>query len=197
MALFKLGGSGWTPKLVGWGTPGPQPTRELLGYVPTRLWGRGNGAMSSAQRAAQTVNVWSIPALYALYKGDTLLHVGQTDSLGARLLAHHASDHLAERWDTFSWLSPVGLEVDGRRRFVGVSAARPARLEAPRRGAFLDEMEALCVLVGRPFENRQQPWHDATWLYQVRSAHAELDGDEIIGRLAAEVASLRDAISRK
>lgn len=102
------------------------------------------------------------------------------------------TDHLAGRWDTFSWLSPVALVVDGRRKSVDFSR-RTTLIKAPREDEFL---ESLCVLVGRPFENRQQPWHDTTWLWQVRSPHAQADQEELIERLAEEVAALRADLPR-
>lgn len=189
--LFGLAGWMWSPHLVGWGRPGPTPTREMLGYSAERLDDK-KGKLSAKQVERQTVKVWDIPGIYALYNGRALVYVGQATKLGDRLLAHYRVDHLVGRWDTFSWASPASIVVKGGQN------GSPKRLDvapAPdktRRVAlktFINEMEAFAIFVGNPIENRQEPnLGDHTWwLEQVKSAYADTTTDEMITALYAKL----------
>src|SRR5215475_7134005 len=106
MGMLNSAGIMWSPELVGWGSHGSSRTRELLGYYAARLDKHaGRGALPEAQRKRQTLNFWNLPGVYALYKGNTIVYVGQATRIGDRLLSHHRMDHLVGRWDAFSWVS--------------------------------------------------------------------------------------------
>lgn len=191
--MFQLAGYGWSTKLVGWGRPGPGSKREMLGYYPRKLKG-GKGAISAQQRRNQTIDVWNVPGVYALHKGDALVYVGQATQIGARLLAHYQLDHLAGRWDTFSWFSPVELQIKYRK--VSLPSVMPKKLPVCKLHEFLDEMEALCILVGRPFENKQEADLGVYWLNQIPSVYAEPHPDELIRNLTAQVRELTSKIEQ-
>lgn len=189
MGLFHVGGYFWSPALVGWGQPGRGARHELLGYYAGQQDGR-RGALSAEQRARQTIDAWALPGLYALYKGSTLVYVGQGEPLGARLLSHWRQDHLVGRWDAFSWFSPAKLESRGGRMTF---ADRPRSVaNATPVPALLNEMEALAILLGNPLENRQvaQPGAHFRWLQQLRSEKADETELQALRREVSALASL-------
>lgn len=190
MGLFHVGGYFWSPQLVGWGTPGRGATYELKGYYSRRLDGR-RGALSAAQRSRQTLDAWSFPGVYALYKAEVLVYVGQALCLGDRLLQHWRQDHLVGRWDAFSWFSPA-KPVEARGGLT-VPEPMPTKTGDSDLEPFLNEMEALAILLGNPLENRQvaQPGEHFWWLTQLRSEHAE---ETELSALSRQVAELRELL---
>lgn len=119
MSLITLGGNKWSPELVGWGAPGRRPQREMLG-CPAKQGIRGRPRKTNAQ--LQSVNVWPVHAVYALYADHSVVYVGE-GNLGDRLLKHLRSDSLAGRWNSFSWLSPWEYTVS--------QGGTPAAVNAP------------------------------------------------------------------
>ncbi|WP_437489412.1 GIY-YIG nuclease family protein [Sorangium sp. So ce1014] len=189
MGMFNSAGLMWSSELVGWGSPGRNPTCELLGYYAGKLSAQqGRGALSELQRKRQTLNFWDVPGVYALYKGDTTVYVGQANRIGDRLLAHYRTDHLVGRWDAFSWVSPVDIAEK-------IDSTKPQDIEqvplpqgSPVSGSmdkWLDEVEALLILLAKPLDNRQNPsFGDHTWLFtQIRSDHASATQAEMIEQL--------------
>jgi hypothetical protein len=183
----------WSPKLVGWGRPGPTPTKEILGYWPAKL-DDSKGKLTGDQRIRQTLNIWSMPALYALYQGRQLIYVGQGNPLGDRLLSHYRVDHLVGRWDSFSWVSPQDITT------AGGQGGSPKKLELKAPAAtlgritineFLSEFEAFAIFFGDPVDNRQKPnfGNHTWWLEQVRSRHAEKTSEEMIAEIHVKLAS--------
>jgi hypothetical protein len=167
---------------VGWGKPGPTPTRELCGLYARRLDGK-KGALGTAQRARQTLDFWKEPGVYALYRGDEPIYAGQAEALGERLLAHHQQDHLAGRWDTFSWVSPTEVEEIATAASTTLRfKSRASSFDTPHLKAWLDEIEALTIMFAWPMENRQVPaLGEHVWSFeQVRSQHAELTVEEML-----------------
>ena len=181
----------WSPNLVGWGRPGPNATKEILGYWPRKLDG-SKGKLSDEQRARQVLNLWDLPALYALYKGQQLIYVGQGNPLGERLLSHYRVDHLVGRWDSFSWVSPSDVVIVGGQNYSPkrlALAAPPANVSGTTLDEFLTEFEAFAIFFGDPVDNRQQPnfGEHTWWLEQRRSPHAEKTPEEMIAEIHARV----------
>ncbi len=186
MGMINCAGMFWSPELVGWGKPGPGATKEIMGYFSGRLDG-GRGALSGEQRERQTRNFWTVPGVYALYRGDAVIYVGQADAIGDRLYAHHRQDHLVGRWDAFSWVSPTpivqGQDANGNPTVsLGAPAASPGSATL---ASWLTEVEALTILFARPVDNRQIPgFGDHAWFFtQWKSEHAELTIDDMIKAL--------------
>lgn len=175
MSLINMAGWMWSPELVGWGRPGREPTKEMLGYYAGRLDG-GRGRLSQDARVRQTINVWPVQGVYTLYKGDTLIYVGR-GYLGERLLAHHRQDHLVGRWDAFSWISHY--EIDDDNSPLELSAVPQVSANAEE---FMRELEALLILMGNPLDNRQDPdfGEHTWWLEQTRSSYADLSQEEMM-----------------
>lgn len=183
----------WSAELVGWGYQGPNPTCEMLGYYAAKLAAhQGKGALSEAQRKRQTLNFWGAPGVYVLYKGDATVYVGQATRIGDRLLDHYRKDHLVGRWDAFSWVSPADF-------IEKIDSSKPQDIEpvpppggSPTSASFekwLDEIEALTILLAKPLDNRQEPkFGDHTWFFtQIRSDHADLTQAEMIEKLYSKI----------
>jgi hypothetical protein len=189
MGMFNSAGIMWSPQLVGWGYQGKTPTCELLGYYAAKLTAHaGKGALKEAQRKRQTLNFWGVPGVYALYKGDTVVYVGQATRIGDRLLEHVRKDHLVGRWDAFSWVSPADfVEKIDPTKSLDIEAA-PLATGSPvssSMDAWLNEIEALTILMAKPIDNRQIPSFGAhTWFFtQIRSEHADPTQAEMIEAL--------------
>lgn len=181
-SFVQLGGSYWSPELVGWGSPGRTPNRELLGYSPKKA---SRGKLSNAQRALLTVELWNIEAVYALYSGRRLLYIGE-GVLGDRLLRHYRVDALAGLWNTFSFLSPWAYCVPtsaGQKATLTPWAPSQA-LSIPGK-ALVELLELVSIRLGNPPENSQLPSADkqVTWLQQVRSAYAPATVPEMLSQL--------------
>ncbi len=185
MGMFNSAGIMWSPELVGWGSKGGVPTLEIVGYYPKKL-GEGKGALSKSQRERQTLNAWSQPAVYGLYKADRLIYVGQAKRLGDRLLAHHRDDGLVGRWDAFSWVSSSDIKevVAGGATTLEWQPAQAVPQSSSPEG-WLNEIEALGILLGRPTDNGQYPgFGKHTWfLVQLRSQYAAVSHEEMIRAL--------------
>lgn len=189
MGMIKCAGHMWSPQLVGWGRPGPNPTRELLGYYAGKLTGKtGKGALSAEQRRKQTLDFWSVPGVYILYKGDAVVYVGQATCLGDRLFDHHRNDHLVGRWDSFSWVSTRAINevpdgtAPGVMDRIEIDQQPPLNVDGGTLEQWLTELEAFAILAARPVDNRQVPnfGNHTWWFLQIRSEHADLSTEEMI-----------------
>ena len=192
--VFFSVGIGWSPELVGWGAPGREPTREMLGCWRGKLDGK-RGRLTDDQRTKQTLNVWNFPGVYALYRGDALIYVGQGQPIGDRLLAHHRADGLVGRWDSFSWFSVTPL-VDSSGTLAAGAPIDPGAPITMQR--LLDELEAFAIHVGGPMENRQLPDHgDDVWvLHQARSQYADPTMADLVKEVHQAVTEIREALKK-
>lgn len=90
--------------------------------------------------------------VYILYQGDKVVYVGQAGSGGQTLykrLKDHTVDHLADRWDRFSWFGVKNVNLDGN-----LSAARgQGRHISPEE--MLNLLEGLLINVVEPSLNKQ------------------------------------------
>lgn len=198
MAMILCAGANWSPELVAWGTAGRTPNTEMLGYYASKLRNHPpKGRISDEQRGRQTLDFWAVPGIYVLYRGDSVVYVGKSEDggIGARLKQHHQADHLVGRWDAFSWVSPMPIVES----FPGDDESKPA--EKIKFGAtplqptpadlssWLAEIEALGILVARPFDNRQLPnLSKELWYFsQVKSTHSQLTQNEMIAAIYEKV----------
>ncbi|MCB0985984.1 MAG: GIY-YIG nuclease family protein [Ilumatobacter sp.] len=111
-------------------------------------WGKGRVARTmmgvpAKARRNDPVDVSGRAAIYALYGPNfDLVYVGQagagaSTNLGSRLAAHRR-DHLAQRWERFSWF-----------------ALAPGRKAIPH-GTALNQLEAVLMAVSEPRLNLQR-----------------------------------------
>src|SRR5262249_19717904 len=119
------------------------------------------GAASKSKTAAR-VDFRSQRGVYALYADEKLVYVGQTgldDYLLLRSLKGHKSDHLALRWNRFSWFGTKWVtqhdelsSTDGVPPDVFVS---------------LNILEAVLITVSEPRYNLQRgKWGQAKQYFQ-------------------------------
>jgi hypothetical protein len=101
VALVSAYGELWSRQAIDWGKRGRGQKGALLGefgakHVPTR------------------VDVWNQEGVYILYADHAVVYVGLAHraKLGPRLRGHR-DDHLAGRWDQFSWYGMRGVLQDG------------------------------------------------------------------------------------
>ena len=111
--------------------------------------------------------------IYALYSEFELVYVGQTGAGNQRLLArlrNHLSDHLAERWDRFSWFGTRFVRAD---HTLSADAAH-ANTETT---VALDVMEAVSIAIAEPRLNlRRGKWKSsrAKQFFQVSSEEPDV-----------------------
>lgn len=135
--LIRNYGLYWSTDKVFWGYPNVEGT--LLG-VPRRI-----------KRASATEFREQI-AVYVLYQGFDPVYVGQTGSGEARLfrrLRGHRRDHLAGRWDSFSWFGVIPVNPKNRRLRLNYKIA-------PKLNDVLNHMEATLIAVLEPALNLQR-----------------------------------------
>lgn len=91
----------WSESDIHWGT-GRQPGK-LLG-VPARA------------KRSKPIDFREQIGIYVLYHGHDMIYVGQAGARNARLfnrLKRHKKDHLADRWDHFSWFGLQWVKTGG------------------------------------------------------------------------------------
>lgn len=165
----------WSSADVLWsgvkGTPG-----LLQGREKTRLERPGRPSKSESEKAK---DFSAFVGVYCLYRGAQLVYVGEAGldnkSNFFKRLSQHLSDHLADRWDTFSWFGrPAGdlNEATGEAK------------------AALAQLEAVLIAVTNPGFNKQNgAFHGAVQVFQV--PHDRADGDletkfeRLMGKLEA------------
>lgn len=141
----------------------------LFWHVEKVFWGRPNnagvllGAKSQSAKAV-AVDFREQRGVYALYADYELVYVGQTGAGDDRLfkrLRTHRSDHLAERWNRFSWFGTQWitkkhkLSTDTAAVHEGIASA-------------LNMLEAVAIAISEPRLNLQRGrWGDAKQYYQV------------------------------
>ena len=136
--MIKAFGLFWKADRVDWGTRGPGRAGRLMGAR-----GRGGGA--------QAVDFRQQHGIYALYSDFELVYVGQTGANTGLLgrLNGHRSDHLADRWDRFSWFGT-------RRVLTTGELAKGASAPTVQRKQGLDIIEAVTIAIAEPRLNLQR-----------------------------------------
>ena len=133
------------------------------------FWGCQNrqgslrGAASRSGRAVP-VEFRDQRGIYALYADYDLVYVGQTGAGPDRLfsrLKFHRSDHLAERWNRFSWFGTHWVTQQHR-----LSMDTEAVHESVT--VVLNILEAVSIAISEPRLNSQRGrWGEATQYFQV------------------------------
>ena len=72
----------------------------------------GKGPIGRPKREQKAVDFRHQTGVYILYRNESVVYVGQagtgTNTLFSRL-KNHSADHLADRWDLFSWFGVRNL----------------------------------------------------------------------------------------
>ncbi len=138
----------WKIDKVSWGRP--------------KVAGTLQGAASRSPRA-RPVDFREQRGIYALYAIYDLVYVGQTGAGADRLfkrLKSHKFDHLADRWDRFSWFGTQW--VTKTNELSKDTASVNASVEAT-----LNVLEAVSIALSEPRLNLQRgKWGDATQYFQ-------------------------------
>ena len=141
----------WSRKKVEWGERGRERGGELLGY-------RKSGG--------KPVDFKDQRGIYALYHDFDLVEIGQTGAGNNRLLARlrsHQSDHLALRWNRFSWFGTKRVKKKNKLS-IDTDAAHP------KTDRILDVLEAVAIAMAEPRLNLQRGnWGDTEQFFQKRS----------------------------
>ena len=77
----------------------------------------GQGPVGSPIGSQQEVDFRQQIGVYILYRNESVVYVGQTGSGNRRLFARlkdHRTDHLADRWDKFSWFGVRKVNQNGK-----------------------------------------------------------------------------------
>ena len=144
--MIRTYGLHWAANSVIWGKPGPGGHGELLG---SELRGDAKNRIDFRDQCG----------IYALYSGFELVYVGQTGSKQNRLLNRlrsHLSDHLAERWERFSWFGTRWVKTTE----IGMLSADAVTANTSTKVA-LNVMEAVAIAISEPRLNLQRGKWDA------------------------------------
>ena len=143
--MIRAFGLYWKASEVNWGAPGPGRAGYLLG---TSVRGDVSNAIDFRDQRG----------IYALYSEFDLVYVGQTGGGVNRLLLRlraHLSDHLAERWDRFSWFGTRWVTAAGALSADAINANTPTVTA-------LKIMEAVAIAISEPRLNlRRGDWNSA------------------------------------
>lgn len=136
--LIRNYGLFWLRENVDWGGRGRGNEGQLLGWT-----GRRNAA---------AVNFRQQRGIYVLYDDNfKIVYIGQTGAGNQRLLVrlrNHRFDHLAQRWNRFSWFGIAPVE-NGNLNLN--AAARP-----PEVAEILNHIEAILIASAEPPLNLQR-----------------------------------------
>ncbi len=126
----------WKESDVYWSTT--SKNAKLLGY-PVRA------------RYSGPFNMKDQIGIYVLYSGHEIIYVGQTGSGNSRLfsrLKRHRNDHLAGRWDRFSWFGLLRLLKGGSLSAENLRTTASLRVS-------LNHIEAVLLAASEPALNKQ------------------------------------------
>jgi hypothetical protein len=119
-------------------------------------WGKGSQrgqllGVPAAGRSQEPVDFRGQAGIYVLYADYDLVYVGQAGSGRARLFARlrgHRRDHLANRWNRFSWFGTRRVLTQGR-------LAKATTRHHPTLSSVLHQLEAVLIAAAEPPLNRK------------------------------------------
>jgi hypothetical protein len=144
-------------------------TYGLHWHVDKVYWGKQNDRGSLRGAASHSANAIPVEfreqrGIYALYADYDLVYAGQTGAGSDRLLKRlrtHRSDHLAERWNRFSWFGTQW--VTGQHRLSSDTAQVHESITV-----VLNILEAVAIAISEPRLNLQRGrWGEVKQYYQV------------------------------
>jgi hypothetical protein len=138
-------------------------------HIDRVFWGRQNNPGSLRGAASHSASAVPVEfreqrGIYALYAEYDLVYVGQTGAGADRLfkrLKTHRGDHLAERWDRFSWFGTQWVTLQHK-----LSTDTAAVHESIT--VVLNILEAVSIAISEPRLNLQRGrWGEVRQYYQV------------------------------
>ena len=164
----------WDRECVHWGGTKGNPGR-LMGFGP----------IGSAKKNQNDVDFREQIGVYILYWGEKVIYVGQAgvgDSTLFSRLKDHLEDHLADRWDRFSWFGVRSVNKTGK-----LSKAKGVLSRKINSSQILDLLEGLLINVVEPPLNRQgAKWSKIEQYYQYQEAWFAWSDRELLIALAKE-----------
>ncbi|WP_342627188.1 hypothetical protein AAC691_12930 [Nguyenibacter vanlangensis] len=140
MAIIKNYGLFWKRSEVNWGSPGQGNGGTLMGRLVS-------------SRKSEPVDFREQSGIYILQDGFRVIYVGQSGSGDQKLflrLKSHTKNHLAERWDRFSWF---GIKSVLNTHKLSQSDSKTA--ERGKTSDILNQLEGVLINVTEPPLNRQ------------------------------------------
>ena len=117
-------------------------------------WGHGKKANLKGKLSsrAQPVDFSDQRGIYVLYDGNfRVVYIGQTKDKGLlKRLDNHRKDHLAERWERFSWFGDIRVNATDNK--LGNPNKGTGNVTTP---TMLNHLEAVLIATTEPPHNRQ------------------------------------------
>ena len=144
---------------------------------------RGYGPIGHAKRDQHETDFREQIGVYILYEDSKVLYVGQAGARGQSLykrLKDHTTDHLADRWNRFSWFGIRIVNQTGR-----LSAAKGQLTRTVTAELMLDLIEGLLINVVEPPLNKQGArWNDIQQYYQLTEGWDDWSNKELLIAIA-------------
>lgn len=132
------------------------------------------GAASKSKRA-RVIDFREQRGIYVLYADYDVVYIGQTGSGNDRLfkrLKDHTKDHLAERWNRFSWFGTQRVNDTGELKADSKTSIETVEVT-------LNILEAVCIAIAEPRLNLQRgKWGKATQYFQWYEGSQDLGDDD-------------------
>ena len=123
--------------------------------------------------------------VYILYRNESVVYVGQAGAGNSTLLSrlrNHLTDHLADRWDKFSWFGVRSVNKSGTLSIRKGELKR--RLKA---NEILDLLEGLLINVVEPPLNKQgAKWSGIEQYFQLSEGWSAWSDRDLLIALAEE-----------
>lgn len=155
----------------------------LFWRVENIFWGRGNNpgrllGVLSTNLTDDEVDFREQSGVYILYANYNVVYVGQAGNGNQKLfdrLKQHTRDHLAGRWEQFSWFGTRWVKQNGE-------LSAEAEGAHSTRGEVLNHIEAILIHTSEPKLNRQggRFGNDVEQFLQRRDEHAGPTHDEML-----------------
>ena len=129
--------------------------------------------------------------VYVLYEGRRVVYVGQAGSGNNDLysrLKNHISDHLADRWDRFSWFGIRNVNKNG-----SLSKQQGELNRTLTAAEIFDLIEGLMINVLEPPLNKQGArWKGVQQYVQFKEGWAAMSDREILMEIVRKVGEVSD-----
>ena len=165
----------WEREAVHWGG-----TRGNAGHLT------GTGPIGEAKKNQIDADFRQQIGIYILYNDDKAVYVGQAGSGGHDLfsrLKQHLTDHLADRWNKFSWFGVRKVNKDG-----SLSKSQGDLNRNLKADEILNLLEGLMINVIEPPLNKQGArWGGIDQYYQVTEGWSSWSNKELLVAIAEKL----------